>query len=192
MLNPSSKDHSSKTQKQILLMTLAEELMTEARNIFQKINKQSPVEDFSEEISLMLNNCERAYQIIDQIPEKEVLPERLHMTQSVRNSITSQTIFYRNWIAEYLDSQSKPKEPKNTPKSPEKESFKQLLAQLCLKERKLVSFYEQQKKSGMFQEVLDLYRKLLFSLIDFAEAYMASKFDQGQVSKFQKRRQFNK
>ena len=185
MLNKSESDLN--TEKQIQLLTKAEELMTEARKVFQEISKESKQKDYTSEITLILSNCERASQIVDNISLKEVIPERLHMTQSTKNSITSQTVFYRKWISDYmiLDSNNFDKKETISEKS-EIESFKLIMAKLSYAERNLVSSFEKQKKSNHFSEVLEIYRIILFRIIDFFEGYIANQHEEESKSKFQK------
>jgi hypothetical protein len=175
MLNSKESRIESSTQKQIIILTRAEELMTSARQIFQNISQQPKSKDFTKEIGTILNQCERAAQIVDQISPKEIVPERLHMTQSVKNSITSQTIFYMKWIADYMEGDQITDSPQDD--SDNEESFKYMLATLCQSERELVSSYENHKKSEGLKIVLGIYRKLLFSLIDFFEGYIANQFE---------------
>ena len=176
----------SKTQKQILLITKAEELMTNARKAFQEMSKRNQSEDFTIEITSILSNCERASQIVDSIPHKDILPERLHLTQSTKNSITSQTVFYRKWISDYMETpQIFPKNNQVTDKA-EIDSYKKLLAKLSFSERNLVSEYEKHKNSDLFSDVLGIYRKLLFRVIDFFEGYIAHQHDEETKSSFQR------
>ena len=175
MLNPDDRRVDSNTQKQVKLLARAEELMAAARQSFQRISQRPKHDDFTQEINRILAQCERAAQIVDRIPPREVQPERLHMTQSVKNSITSQTVFYQKWIADYMDAHDRARPPSRS--DPPRVSFKLLLARLCQSERNLASAYEQHKRSEGFGGVLETYRRLLFALIDFFEGHIASRHD---------------
>ena len=172
-----SENKNKETLKQSEIFSESEQLMAEARQSFQELSKTKDHDKMVEIYTVIMNSCERASQLINSVDIKEVIPERYHMTQSLKNSINSQSLFYMKWIEDKLEENDLEFEGEiNYMKSKkDKEiSVKDLLAELCLSERILVTNFEKNKNTENFQKVLTCYRKLLFTLIDFFEAHLAN------------------